>query len=174
MNGYARTLLVGLALALALASAGCDREATTPEDGGSPNESAPTTDGGSPKEGDGGGLYQEITQDDYASWQTAPGYATPQPAQGPHGDETRIFLGPSAEAALSEGKPEWPVGAVIVKQVYVGGEIVQLAAMKKTDEGWYWGEWDTDGEAVVEGLEVQPCQGCHERGTDGTLAVTLK
>jgi len=119
-------------------------------------------------------LYAEISESDYESWTTAPGYQSRQKAQGPHGDEVQIRLSPSAEEALAEGAVEWPVGAMIVKDVFRDGDLEQIAAMKKTDEGWYWGEWDSQGEPIAEGLAIDACEGCHGRGTDGTLAVRLE
>ena len=118
-------------------------------------------------------LYGEITAAAYTEWAPAPGYSTRQAAKG-HGDEVQILLDPTAEKSLAEGAAEWPVGALIAKDIYRAGELIQIAAMKKTDKGWYWGEWNAQGEPIVEGLAVEPCEGCHADGTDGTLGVTLE
>jgi len=157
-----RLVLTAAIIALVVMGGGC---ASAP-----PTQPEPGTS--TPAESDD--LLGEVNQVGYSTWATAPGYDSPQPAKGPHGDSVQIFLSPSAEKALAEGASTWPTGSIIVKDVYQDGARVQLAAMKKTDAGWYWGEWDDQGIPVVEGIEVEPCQGCHVKGTDGTLAVELK
>lgn len=119
-------------------------------------------------------LYDQIIEGDYGSWEPAPGYKERQKARGPHGDQVQIFLDPIAEAALAAGESSWPVDAVIVKDIWRDGRLVQIAAMRKTADGWYWGEWDPEGEPSVEGLKAEPCNSCHARGSDGTLAVELE
>jgi hypothetical protein len=159
-----RTAILVLTLLLALPS-GCAQ----PSQPAVPDEA--TRGAQSPAEED---LYGEIRELDYESWATAPGHQSRQKARGPHGDEVQVRLSPEAEDALADGVDVWPVGAVIVKDVYRDGALEQIAAMKKTNEGWYWGEWDSRGEPIAEGLRIDLCEGCHRRGTDGTLAVSLE
>lgn len=158
------SMMIVLVLLMAVV-AGCRQapERSTPEDA--------TSGGQPPAEAD---LYGEIRESSYESWAAAPGYETNQAAKGPHGDEVQIRLSPAAEEALGAGAAEWPVGAVIVKDVYRDGNLEQIAAMKKTDDGWYWGEYDSQGETIVEGLAIDVCEGCHGKGTDGTLGVSLQ
>jgi hypothetical protein len=118
-------------------------------------------------------FFEELTRSGYALWATAPSYEELQPSQGPHGDEVQIFLDPSAEMALEQRAEEWPEGAVIVKDIYREGELVQIAAMKKTDDAWYWGEWDSGGTTIAEGQAIEECEGCHAAGKDGTLGVQI-
>ncbi|PKQ30418.1 MAG: hypothetical protein CVT60_00120 [Actinobacteria bacterium HGW-Actinobacteria-10] len=174
---FATTLCLGL-----IALTGCATDA--PEQAVRPQPLMPYTEDSpsaeeSPavdprEEGESEDLLAEIADADYASWATAPGYESLRPAAGPHGDQVQIFLDPKAENALETGADEWPIDAMIVKDVYRDGELEDIAAMKKTSQGWYWGEWTADGETVVEGLEAEPCQGCHSAGTDSTMAVDLR
>jgi hypothetical protein len=166
MNRHLRFAIAVLAAWALFGVSGCGGNAQPPAEPTPPASSqqpaAPTS------------LFDEITAASYTQWTPAPGFESRQPAKGPHGDEVQVFLDPSAEKALAAGGTEWPVGAIIVKDIYTGGALTQTAAMKKTDKGWYWGEWGPQGPVVGEGLAVEPCESCHAKGTDGTLSVELK
>ncbi len=158
-----RLCITSATLACAIALAGCG---ATP-----PKEPVPSDSGGAPEAVD---LLGEIKAADYTGWTPAPGYESRVAAKGPHGDEVQILLGPTAEAGLADGGDRWPLDSIIAKDIFRNGEHVQIAAMKKTADGWYWGEWDAQGNPIVEGVGVQPCEGCHADGTDGTLGIVLK
>ncbi len=98
----------------------------------------------------------------YTGWTPAPGNESRVAAKGPHGDEVQILLDPTAEQGLASGGDRWPLGSIIAKDIFQDGKLVQIAAMKKTAKGWYWGEWDAQGKPVVEGLAAEPCEGCHK------------
>ena len=119
-------------------------------------------------------LLAELKAADYTKWTPAPGNESPVAAKGPHGDKVQILLDPTAEKGLASGGGQWPQGSIIAKDIFRGGDLIQIAAMKKTAEGWYWGEWDAKGKPIAEGIAVEPCEGCHSNGTDGTLGVVLK
>lgn len=165
-----------LALALAvMAMTGCaaeperpQRPRTTPP---AQVEDSPTAE--PPQAPEPANLLDEITTAQYATWATAPGYESRQVARGPHGDQVQTFLNAAAEAGLAAGGAQWPNDSIIVKDVFRDGELIQIAVMKRTPDGWYWGEWEASGALIVEGLAVEPCQGCHAAGTDGTLGVDL-
>lgn len=165
-------LATALALTLATALVGCAGQEPAPPQSETTPPTSETTRGATPP-AVAEGFFEQITAADYQSWSPAPGYEERQPAKGPHGDETRIFLDPASEKALADGAGEWPQGAVIVKDVYKDDVLIQVAAMRKDDGGWYWGEWEPDGTEIVEGLKAEPCESCHSKGTDGTLAVKL-
>lgn len=176
MSALYRLITAVTILALGLALAGCSADSPesverpqprTPSAEESPTAEPPATD-------DTEDLLAEITSAEYATWAPAPGYESLRPAAGPHGDQVQIFLDPNAEDALETSADAWPVDAIIVKDVYRDGELIEIAAMKKTPDGWYWGEWGEGGETVIEGLAAEPCQGCHSSGTDSTLAVDLR
>ncbi len=152
-----------IAMALcAIALTGCAPDVTTQQEQTPPEQPETTS------------LYAEITAAEYETWTPAPGYTVRQAAKGPHGDEVQIFLDATAEKGLVDGGTAWPVGSVIAKDIFRDGDLVEIAAMKRQADGWYWGEWDAQGKPIAEGLAVEPCEGCHADGTDGTLGVTLK
>jgi len=173
MNSSARTTVIALALALAVAAVGCASDPETQPSQPPPAETTQQPPAEEPQSGELD-LFDEINRESYSEWQPAPQYEVKQVAKGPHGEEVQIFLNPIAERAMADKSGEWPVGTIIAKDIYQDGELFQVAAMKKVDEGWYWGEWNVEGVPVAEGLAIQPCEGCHSDGTDGTLAVTLE
>ncbi|MDZ4179748.1 MAG: hypothetical protein U1E29_11055 [Coriobacteriia bacterium] len=166
MTARMRAALLLSSAACLLLLAGCGTDTQAPP---SQTSSAPP-----PEISESVDLYAEIIVAAYTEWAPAPGYSSRQSARGPHGEEVQIFIDPTAEETLAGGAAEWPTGAIIAKDIYRAGELIQIAAMKKTDGGWYWGEWDALGEPIAEGLRVEPCEGCHASGTDGTLGVTLE
>ncbi|MHB9003645.1 MAG: hypothetical protein ACYC6C_06215 [Coriobacteriia bacterium] len=176
MTVLLRLTIAATILACGVALIGCS--ADSPEPVERPETRAPSAEestAADPAEsGESVDLLAEITDAEYAVWAPAPGYESLRPAVGPHGDEVQIFLDPNAEDALEKGANVWPIDAIIVKDVYRDGELVEIAAMKKIPQGWYWGEWTADGDRVIEGLAAEPCQGCHSSGTDSTLAVDLR
>lgn len=166
-----RLTLTAAVVVLALSISACAGPAQRVPQPPAPSEptSPTTTETPSGKQS----LFDSVNAADYQSWSTAPGYEKAQPARGPHGDETKIYLSPEAEQALKTEATDWPFGTIIVKDVLVGGELDQIAVMRKDEGGWFWGEYRTDGSVIFEGLNQQPCEGCHAAGSDGTLAVKL-
>lgn len=120
-----------------------------------------------------GPLFDRILADRYSTWRVAPGYQTPQPSEGPHGELVQIFLNDTAADARRDGASQWPDGSIIVKDIYVDHSIAEVAAMEKRGDTWYWGEWTADGEVVAEGGGIEPCQSCHAEGTDYTIGVSI-
>lgn len=112
-------------------------------------------------------LWDRIHDEGYQSWARAPGYATRQPSNAPHGDAVDIYVNPVIEAALTSGEKisSWPVGSLIVKDGFSGGDPELVAAMEKRDSGWFWAEWDPDGESSYSG-NPDTCTDCHQSGSD--------
>ncbi len=176
MKSRLRIVVTSAALACVIAASGCgtasDEQSQLPDSPvplTEPSEPSATAEGQEPLN-----LFDEITAADYTQWTPAPGNASRVVAKGPHGDEVQILLDPTAETALASGGGQWPLNSMIAKDIYQNGALVQIAAMKKTAGGWYWGEWDAQGKPIAEGLAAEPCEGCHASGTDGTLGVVLK
>lgn len=177
MKSGSRFIVVAATLACVIALAGCgSAQSGDPAQGDDFSEQG--TESGQPGEGVGvtepSGLLDEIQAADYTMWTPAPGNESRMPARGPHGDEVQILIDPTAEEGLASGGAQWPLGSIIAKDIFRDGELIQIAAMKKTADGWYWGEWDSVGNPIVEGIAVEPCEGCHSDGTDGTLGVVLR
>jgi hypothetical protein len=177
MKSGLRLVAASTTLAIVIALAGCGA-AQTDEPAQGDDPPAPEAESSQPSEPDDvtepANLLDEIQAADYTAWTPAPGNESPVPAQGPHGDEVQTLLDPTAEEGLASGGDQWPLDSVIAKDIFRDGELIQIAAMKKTADGWYWGEWDAEGDPIVEGIAVEPCEGCHADGTDGTLGVVLK
>lgn len=115
-------------------------------------------------------VYDRISSQGYPGWRVAPGYQVPQPTEGPHGEMVQIFLNEVAADAREDGLAAWPEGSIIVKDAYVEHTIERVLVMEKAGGSWQFSEWDTDGRSVAEAGE-QACRGCHDEGSDGTLAV---
>lgn len=176
MNTQLRLAISSAVVVCILALAGCaaEPEQQEPASSTAPPQAEESPTATPPQAEEPADLLDEITTAEYTAWTRAPGYESRQAARGPHGDEVQIFLDPTAEAGLAAGGGQWPTDSIIVKDIFRDGELIQIAAMKKMADGWYWGEWDASGETITEGLGVEPCQGCHSAGTDGTLAVDLR
>jgi len=177
MKPILRPVVTSTMLACVIALAGCNATppaAPTPSaDSPAPqSETSPTSD--SAEVPVTVNLLEELKAANYTGWTPAPGHESPVAAKGPHGDEVQILLDPTAEKGLASGGDRWPQNSIIAKDIFRGGKLIQIAAMKKTADGWYWGEWDAKGTPIAEGTAVEPCQGCHAAGTDGTLGVVLK
>jgi hypothetical protein len=110
----------------------------------------------------------------YTEFAHAPGYATKQPATGPHGDEVVVYVNDVVSAAIQGGKPltAWPDGALIVKDAYEGGAVTLVAAMEKRSGAWYWAEYGADGAAKYSG-KPDVCINCHASGADFVRAFPL-
>lgn len=118
-------------------------------------------------------FWEKIHDEGYASFARAPGYAERQPARGPHGDEVVVYVNDAVKAALDgPAIKEWPVGSLIAKDAFSGGEVSAVAAMEKRAGGWYWAEWSRDGTATYSG-KPDLCTGCHGSGADFVRAFPL-
>ena len=174
MKSPTRYLILCAAVACMIGLTGCS--AAVPNESADnveqPAPQAQTTDSAAASEPVN--FFDDLKAAGYTQWTPAPGNESRVAAKGPHGDEVQILLDPTAEQGLASGGDRWPLGSIIAKDIFRDGKLVQIAAMKKTAKGWYWGEWDAQGKPVVEGLAVEPCEGCHKDGTDGTLGVALK
>jgi hypothetical protein len=118
-------------------------------------------------------LWDKIHEEGYTAFARAPGYATPKPAEGPHGDEVVVYVNDTLNTALEgSASKEWPIGSLIIKDALAGGEVSEVSAMEKRSDGWYWAEWSLDGAAKYSG-KPGLCTGCHESGSDFVRAFAL-
>jgi hypothetical protein len=119
-------------------------------------------------------LLDEVRADDYRSWSRAPGYEVRRSSTAPHSDDVDIYVNPVVELALFEGSDldEWPVGSIVVKDGFAGGDLELIAVMEKREDGWYWAEYDNDGDPDYSG-KPDVCIDCHARGSDFVRAFPL-
>ena len=119
-------------------------------------------------------LWQRIHDEGYQGWETAPGYDSPRPSNAPHSDRTQVFLNPVVVDAL-QGPPisRWPVGSLIVKDGYSdGGELELVALMEKREDGWFWAEYDAEGDPDYSG-HPDVCIDCHADAADSVFTLAL-
>lgn len=111
-------------------------------------------------------LWESFHDEDYRSWERAPGYPGRTPSSAAHGDAVEIFINDVLADALAGGKlGAWPEGSRIVKDGYEDGEPHLVAAMEKRADGWFWAEYDPDGEVNYSGAP-KVCTNCHGSGAD--------
>jgi len=100
----------------------------------------------------------------FRSWRPAPGFRDPKPSFTAHSDVVRIWVNDPVAAALDGPNAivEWPVGSIIVKEGYTrGGSRSIVAVMEKRSDGWYWAEYDDEGEPLFSG-RPRVCVDCHD------------
>jgi len=123
-------------------------------------------------------LFDRIHEQDYRSWERAPGYAARQPSDAPHSDAVDIYVNDVIAAAIAAGEPlqEWPLDSLIVKDGFnADDELDLIAAMEKRQGGWFWVEYtdpDAGGDAKYSG-EPEICIDCHQSGSDYVRAFGL-
>lgn len=119
-------------------------------------------------------LWSRIQAMPYRTMGRAPGYATRQPSMAAHGDAVDIFVDASTKKAIDEKRKlsEWPVGTLIVKDGYDGGDLSFVAVMEKRAGGWFFAEYDADGTAKYSG-KPSLCVDCHRSGSDFVRAFSL-
>lgn len=111
-------------------------------------------------------FWNAIQAEDYRSWQRAPGYESRVESRSAHGDAVDIFVNQVVVDALAvETTSSWPTGSIIVKDGYEGGDLTFIAGMEKRDSGWFWVEYNGDGDTLFSGAPTV-CTGCHRIGDD--------
>jgi hypothetical protein len=106
-------------------------------------------------------LWDRIHAQAYPSWRRPPSYPVRTASFTLHGDQVEIFINPVMTKALGTSLTAWPEGAIIVKDIYASGKLVQVAAMEKRKEGWFWAEWSASGDSIYSG-KPKVCVSCHD------------
>lgn len=116
-------------------------------------------------------LFTRLEGASFRSWRRAPGYEQRRPSNAPHGDAVDIYVDPTLASALDRGGviTAWPTGSVIVKEGWDGDDRELVAVMEKREDGWYWAEYDGDGEPLYSGRPGL-CVDCHASGADSVRA----
>jgi hypothetical protein len=112
-------------------------------------------------------LWDEVHEADYQSWARAPGFETRTPSTASHGDHVDIFINDVLAMALASGEKltAWPEGSIIVKDGFTGESPRLVAIMEKREDGWFWAEYEPDGEVDFSG-SPGVCTRCHDAGAD--------
>ncbi|MDF3065303.1 MAG: uncharacterized protein K0R38_904 [Polyangiaceae bacterium] len=119
-------------------------------------------------------LLQKIRADGYTTWDRAPGYEERRPTNAPHSEAVDIYVNDRVAEVLALGEPttSWPVGSIIAKDGFDGSKLEIIAVMEKRADGWYWAEYDDDGDPDYSG-RPETCTDCHRSGSDYVLAFGL-
>jgi hypothetical protein len=112
----------------------------------------------------------------YRSWRRAPEFPSRKPSFTAHSDEVEIYVNAAMSQALDAPAPaaRWPEGSIVVKEGYSGADLQIVAVMEKKADGWYWAEYDGDGDPLYSGRPTV-CTGCHDSraGSDWVYAIDL-
>ena len=118
-------------------------------------------------------LLAKVQGENYRNWDRAPGYETRRPTGAPHGKEVDIYVNDVVlRATQTPGLKAWPVDSIIVKDGWDGSSLDIIAIMQKRSDGWYWAEYDSDGDPDFSG-RPDICIDCHASGSDYVRAFPL-
>jgi len=119
-------------------------------------------------------LLARVRADGYRSWERAPGWPTRRATSAPHGERVDIYVNDIISEALAVAEPltRWPKDSIIVKDGWDGSDLEIIAIMEKRDDGWYWAEFDSDGDPDYSG-HPDTCIDCHADGSDYVRAFRL-
>ncbi len=113
-------------------------------------------------------LWSEIHGANFRAWERAPGYPTRRASFTAHANAVEIFVNPEIQRVLAGPEPatEWPAGSIVVKEGYASPRedaARSIVAVMKKDAalGWFWAEYDTDGEVLYSG-RPHVCVDCHD------------
>jgi hypothetical protein len=119
-------------------------------------------------------LLARVKKEAYRSWDRPAGWETRRKSAAPHGDAVDIYVNDVVvEALLTPNASRlWPEGSLIVKEGYDDGELDLVAIMEKRSDGWYFAEYDSDGDPSYSG-HPDTCIDCHKQGNDYVRAFNL-
>ena len=109
-------------------------------------------------------LYAKVSEGaGFRAWRRAPGFAERKPSFTAHSSDVEIFVNEPIATALDGPSPvtTWPVGSIVVKEGFRGGERQIVAMMEKREDGWYWAETDGEGSPLYSG-RPEVCVDCHD------------
>jgi hypothetical protein len=119
-------------------------------------------------------LLSRVRAEEYRSWERAPGWEERRRSSAPHGESVDIYVNDVMVEAVVTGEPlrNWPEGSIIVKDGWDGNSLELIAIMEKRSDGWYWAEYDDDGDPDYSG-HPEVCTDCHRSGSDFVRAFGL-
>jgi hypothetical protein len=119
-------------------------------------------------------LLSRVQEADYRGWDRAPGWDQRRESNAPHSERVDIYVNDlvAEVLALAEPTEAWPEGSVIVKDGFDGPDLEIIAVMEKRSDGWYWAEYDSQGDPDYSG-HPDICIDCHRSGSDGVRAFAL-
>jgi len=119
-------------------------------------------------------LLSRVRADQYRTWDRAPGWETRRDSSAPHSEQVDIYVNDRVAEVLALAEPleGWPEDSIIVKDGFDGSDLEIIAIMEKRSSGWFWAEYDSEGDPDYSG---QPaiCIDCHQSGSDDVRAFRL-
>jgi hypothetical protein len=112
-------------------------------------------------------LLARVRADGYRNWERAPGWPSRRATSAPHGETVDIYVNDVITEALVVAEPltRWPEDSIIVKDGWDDSDLEIIAIMEKRSDGWYWAEFDDDGDPDYSG-HPDVCIDCHRDGSD--------
>ncbi len=113
-------------------------------------------------------LWQRIqAAPGYRSWSRAPAVPERIPSFTAHADAIELFINKPMADTFTAGQPitEWPVGSIVVKDGFKGDTLKIVAVMEKRPDGWFFAEYNGDGDTLFSG-RPKVCTGCHDNRKD--------
>ncbi len=119
-------------------------------------------------------LLSRVKAADYRTWDRAPGWEQRRDSSAPHSERVDIYINDRVAEVLALAEPTeaWPEGSLIVKEGWDGSDLELTAVMEKRTDGWFWAEYDSDGDPDYSG-HPDICIDCHKSGSDGVRAFRL-
>lgn len=119
-------------------------------------------------------LLARVRADVYRTWDRAPGYEERRESSAPHSDAVDIYVNDRVAEVLALAEPAelWLEGSIIVKDGFSGSSLELIAIMEKRADGWFWAEYDDDGDPDYSG-HPDICIDCHRVGSDYVRAFAL-
>jgi hypothetical protein len=119
-------------------------------------------------------LLARVRGEAYREWTRPPGWESRKPSNAPHGAEVDIYVNDTVADILARGDSVGSLaeGSTIVKDGWNGGQLELIAIMDKRSDGWYWAEYDRNGEPTYSGHPAT-CTNCHSSGSDFVRAFDL-
>ncbi len=119
-------------------------------------------------------LLERVRESQYRTWDRAPGFEQRRGSNAPHSDAVDIYVNDVVAEVLALGDHDgtWPEGSLIVKDGFDGSRLEITAIMDKRASGWYWAEYDSDGDPDYSG-RPEICLDCHRSGSDFVRAFRL-
>jgi hypothetical protein len=119
-------------------------------------------------------LWSKIQAAKYRGFPRPTGFETRKPSGQPHGEQVDVYFNELAATAVRSGAKTWPEGSLFVKDGYTNGsDLDVITAMEKRKDGWFYVEWNGEGESIYSG-RPSVCTKCHGEGDAATRTVTLK
>lgn len=119
-------------------------------------------------------LLAKVREQGYRNWDRAPGYEARRSTSAPHANSVDIYVNDLVEEVLetATSATSWLEGSIIVKDGFSGSDLQLIAIMERRSDGWYWAEYDDDGDPDYSG-RPEVCIDCHRRGSDLVRAFAL-